>query len=284
MMILAIDIGGSSVKSAIYDGELQGKQQFDSPLTWLAMAEKLDALISNYRQEYEIERIAFSVPGVPNKTTGWLEGASSLHYLHDVPFIEYFQKKHQLPVTFENDANCACQAEMALGQGQAAKNIVFLVIGTGIGGVTVLDGEIRSGQHYYGGEYGMMLVDGRHEWSILGSAVHMARKYSQGKDRDFSGQEVFALAEAGDQLAQSLCHDLYHYLALGLYNLQYIIDPELFILGGGITQHPELLENIEKALTEIMSYGQRCPLRPNIKLATFKNDANLIGAALTKIN
>lgn len=94
MMILAIDIGGSSVKSAIYDGELQGKQQFDSPLTWLAMAEKLDSLISNYRQEFEIERIAFSVPGVPNKKTGWLEGASSLHYLHDVPFIDYFQKKH----------------------------------------------------------------------------------------------------------------------------------------------------------------------------------------------
>ncbi len=281
MTILTIDIGGSSVKSAIYTSELVNQKQFMSPKTLSEMQAQLDELIQSYLAQYPVETLAFSVPGIANQVTGRVDGVSSLRYIHDFDFVAYFKEKYQLPVFFENDANCACKAEIHLGIAGEVKNALFMVIGTGVGGTIISNGQIQPGEHAYGGEFGMMLVDGRRELSELGSAVHMARKYSQKKGQEFTGEEVFALAEAGEEEALAATNELYHYLALGIYNLQYIIDPEYIVLGGGITKKADLLPKIQEKLAEIMNYGQRCPIVPKIQVAKFGNDANLIGAALT---
>ena len=81
--------------------------------------------------------------------------------------------------------------------------------------------------------------------------------------------------------AVTATEELYHYLALGIYNMQYTIDPEYIVLGGGITKKADLLDHLYRKLAEIMNYGQRCPIMPKIRIAKFGNDANLIGAALT---
>ncbi|MCD5001909.1 ROK family protein [Enterococcus saccharolyticus] len=281
MTILTIDIGGSSVKSAIYTDKLEDRNHFFSPPSLNEMQVKLDQLISYYLEQYPIEAIAFSVPGIPNHDTGRVEGVSSLRYIHQFDFISYFSEKYQRPIYFENDANCACKAEVQLGIAGEVKNALFMVIGTGIGGTIISNGQILSGEHAYGGEFGMMLIDGRHELSELGSAVHMARKYSILKGKSYTGEEVFALADQGEIDAVAATEKLYHYLALGIYNLQYMIDPEYIVLGGGITKRRNLLKHILRKLDEIMNYGQVCPITPKIRLAKFGNDANLIGAALT---
>ena len=175
MTILTIDIGGSSVKSGIFTNQLSDQKQFQSPATLSEMQEKLDQLIQSYIDAYPIEAIGFSVPGIANQETGRVDGVSSLRYIHDFDFVTYFKETYQLPVYFENDANCACKAEIHLGIAGEVKNALFMVIGTGIGGTIISNGQIQPGQHSYGGEFGMMLVDGRRELSELGSAVHMAR-------------------------------------------------------------------------------------------------------------
>ena len=281
MTILTIDIGGSSVKSGVFTDQLMDQKQFQSPTTLLEMQEKLDEMITSYLTKYAIQAIGFSVPGIANQETGRVDGVSSLRYIHDFDFIAYFKEKYQLPVFFENDANCACKAEIHLGIAGEIKNALFMVIGTGVGGTIISNGQIQSGEHSYGGEFGMMLVDGRRELSELGSAVHMARKYSTIKGQEYTGEEVFALAESGEDDAIAMTEELYHYLALGIYNMQYTIDPEYIVLGGGITKKTDLLENIYRKLAEIMNYGQRCPILPKLRVAQFGNDANLIGAALT---
>ncbi|MHC5268295.1 ROK family protein [Enterococcus sp. LJL98] len=281
MTILAIDIGGSSVKSAIYTHELADRQQFYSPASLSEMQEKLDQMITYYLEKYPIEAIAFSVPGIPNQETGRVDGVSSLRYIHDFDFLPYFKEKYQRPVYFENDANSACKAEVHLGIAGDVQNALFMVIGTGVGGTIISNGKIQPGEHSYGGEFGMMLVDGRRELSELGSAVHMARKYSKLKGKDYTGEEVFALAEQGEVDALAATEELYHYLALGIYNMQYTIDPEYIVLGGGITKKADLLDQIYRKLAVIMNYGQRCPILPKLRIAKFGNDANLIGAALT---
>lgn len=283
MTILTIDIGGSSVKSACYekDGTLTHRHQFTSPNTLQEMKEKLDDRIFEILKEIHIEALTFSVPGIANQKTGRVDGASSLRYIHDFDFLPYFKEKYQLPVYFENDANCASKAEILLGIAGDVKNAIFMVIGTGVGGTIFSNGEIQEGHHAYGGEFGMMLVDGKHELSVLGSAVHMARNYSKIKGKEYTGEEVFKEAKKGDPVAIEMTENLYHYLALGIYNLQYILDPEYIVLGGGITKKEGLLEDIYRKLAVIMNYGQRAPLTPQIKLAKFGNDANLIGAALT---
>lgn len=112
-----------------------------------------------------------------------------------------------------------------------------MVIGTGVGGTIISNGQIQPGEHAYGGEFGMMLVDGRRELSELGSAVHMARKYSKLKRKEYTGEEVFALAEAGEVDAVTATEELYHYLALGIYNMQYTIDPEYILCQRFVSQN-----------------------------------------------
>ena len=87
------------------------------------------------------------------------------------------------------------------------------------------------------------------------------------------------MADAHDAEAETALAQMYHYLALGIYNLQYILDPQVIVLGGGITARLDLTARIDSALQEIMHYGQRAPLTPIIRTATYGNDANLLGAA-----
>ncbi|WP_314062660.1 ROK family protein [uncultured Vagococcus sp.] len=283
-MYLVIDIGGSSVKSAIWhQGELLEQEQFPSGGDWEEMLGQIIALKERKSQFYRLEAVSFSLPGIVNEATGVLEGASSLAYLHGFAFREVMSKALDLPVYMENDANCAALAEQRYGVAKKKQNVLFVVIGTGIGGTIISDGQIRRGHHLFGGEFGMMLINGHDEWAILGSAVHMARKVSlaKGLSEPLSGQEIFRLADEGDQLACEAVEELYHYLALGIYNLQYIIDPEMIVLGGGISAKAGLIENIQRHLALIMDYGQRSPLFPKLALCKFGNEANLIGAAIT---
>lgn len=283
-LYLVIDIGGSSVKSALWQqGQLREQEQFASPRKWEEMLQQIIALKKRKSQMHQLRGVCFSLPGIVNDETGVLEGASSLAYLHGFAFREVVSQALGLPVFMENDANCAALAEQRYGVAKNKENVLFVVIGTGIGGTIISDGEIRKGQHLFGGEFGMMLINGRDEWAILGSAVHMARKVSlaKGLSREaLSGQEVFDLAEAGDHVAFEAVEELYHYLALGIYNLQYIIDPEIIVLGGGISAKTGLIANIERHLKVIMTYGQRSPLFPQLALCQFGNEANLMGAAV----
>lgn len=283
MTLLVVDIGGSALKTAIWhDASLVDKQTEPMVASWELLEQALFEKWQRYREKYDLKALHLSLPGVVNQETGYLEGASSLAFLHGVPIRERLVKLIGAPVKMENDANCAALAECHKGAAKGKKNVVFVVVGTGIGGTMVIDGKIRQGHHLYGGEFGMMLIDGRREWAELGSAVHMARKVSIAKGLDMhalSGKEVFALAEQGDDLAQEAVEEWYHYLALGCYNLQYILDPEVILIGGGISQKPDLIAHINRHLTKIMSYGQRSPLTPNVQTCDFYNDANLIGLA-----
>lgn len=279
-MILAIDIGGTGIKSAVFQaGKLMDKAICHTPPTWDLLCVCLQDLVNKYSSKYQISGLAFSVPGIPNQASGRVEGASSLRYIHQVNFVAELTQLLHLPLSFANDANCACLAEMNRPDMLQVKNFLMLVIGTGIGGTIVYDRKIIAGTHNFAGEFGMMLVDGHNELAILGSPVHTAERVSRQKGRKLSGEEVFVLADAHDVEAEAALAQMYHYLALGIYNLQYILDPQVIVLGGGITARLDLTAKINSALQEIMAYGQRAPLTPVIRTATYGNDANLLGAA-----
>ena len=281
-MKLVIDIGGTSIKHTLCEeGVLSDITQVSSPKTWTEMVSIFETMVLDYQKEWhKIVSINISVPGVPNNETGRIDGASSLHYLHEVEFIAILEKVFAKPIYFENDANCAALAELHFGAGKQFKDMLFLVIGTGIGGTVIYDRQIKKGAHDFAGEFGMMLVDGRQEWAVLGSAVHMARKVSKELGEELTGEEVFTLATSGNEIAKQAVNDLYLFNALGIYNLQYILDPEVIIIGGGISKHPNLVEEIHLKLKEVMSFGQRSPLVPELRVCEYGNDANLIGASM----
>ena len=282
MTLLAIDIGGTSIKHSVWENdELCYKGSIKTPVTWEEMKRSLIKIKETAEETFVIDGVAFSSPGAVNQEKRMIEGASALPYLHNFPVYDELEAVFNCPVSFENDANCAALAEIWKGAAKGLKNVLFVVVGTGIGGSVIVDGQIQHGKHLFGGEFGFMLMTENQTFSDLATAVNMAARYAERKGSErgtFSGKEVFQLAEEGDLIAQEEVATFYTYLARGIYNLQYSFDPEIILIGGGISNKVGLVEKLDEEFGKILQTVKIAPFKPIIKTCDFKNDANLIGA------
>ncbi len=279
MALLAFDIGGTAVKYGVWENDrLVETAKFNTPDTWDEMKRQLKNTAESMKTKYHLEGAAFSVPGAVNKDEGIIQGISAVPYIHHFPISHSLSELLQLPVCMENDANCAALAELWSGAASDCKNVVFVVIGTGIGGAVIVNGELQRGEHLYGGEFGLMVLEQGKSFSELGTAVNMAKRFSAKVGKEYSGEQVFQLAEAGDEAAQEEVNMFYHYLTLGLYNLQFIFDPEKIILGGGVTAKEGLVDEINQRMKQLLDKNKLNDFVPVVEVCRYKNDANLIGA------
>lgn len=279
MSVLAFDLGGSAVKYGLYtDGVLHDKGQFKTPLLWTDM---IASMRSVFDASQGISGIALSVPGVVDEGSGTVRGTSAIEYIHQFDIIASLRDVFQVPISMQNDAHCAALAELHSGCAQGMSDLLFVVVGTGIGGVMIQSGEIVSGKNSFAGEFGCMILDGHTSFSLLGTAVHMAERYclrnNEAKDaRD--GCEVFRRAEMGEALALEETSLFYDYLALGIYNLLFTSDPECIVIGGGVSQYEPLLANLETRIQKRLSNAGFHDFKFDLRMAHFHNDANLMGA------
>ncbi|MBM6614495.1 ROK family protein [Desemzia sp. RIT804] len=282
MGIVAFDIGGTSVKYAFWQKDiLIEKGSFLSPTTWNSMKEELKKVKDAYAENYIVEGVAISSPGAVNQAARVVEGASALPYLHHFPIYDELEEIFECEVAMENDANCAALAEVWKGSAKGLKNVLMVVVGTGIGGSVIINGGVQHGAHLFGGEFGFMLLNETQTFSQLGTAVQMARRYCKRKDLPVgtvSGEEVFRLAETGDEVAAEEVETFYMSLARGIYNLQYSYDPDLILLGGGVSNKTDILEELEKRFEAILKQVGIAPFIPKVETCYFKSEANLIGA------
>ena len=281
MSLLTIDVGGTSIKYALFrKGALSQKGSFPTPTSLTAYYEVLTELVKNYEQLYQITGVAISSPGAVNKTTGAIEGASALPYIHHFDIRGELEARFVLPVSMENDANCAALAELKFGAAKGMKDVIFMVLGTGVGGAIVIDGKIRHGQHLFGGELGFMLMDDTHSFSELGTAIGMANRYKARTGNDLTGEAIFNLAHAGEEIAQEEMTVFLFNVAKGIFNLAYAFDPECIVIGGGVSQAEWLIPELEKELQKMLNKFRIAPFLPVIKACQYRNDANLVGAAV----
>jgi predicted NBD/HSP70 family sugar kinase len=281
MSLLTIDVGGTSIKYALFrKGALSQKGSFPTPTSLTAYYEVLTELVKNYEQLYQITGVAISSPGAVNKTTGAIEGASALPYIHHFDIRGELEARFVLPVSMENDANCAALAELKFGAAKGIKDVIFMVLGTGVGGAIVIDGKIRHGQHLFGGELGFMLMDDTHSFSELGTAIGMANRYKARTGKDLTGEAIFNLAHAGEEIAQEEMTVFLFNVAKGIFNLAYAFDPECIVIGGGVSQAEWLIPELEKELQKMLNKFRIAPFLPVIKACQYRNDANLVGAAV----
>jgi len=282
MAILAFDIGGSSVKHGVWDDEkLVDKGSFKTPKTWEEMKEKLKKIKEKTAHHFALEGVAFSAPGAVNQKAKQIEGISAVSYLHFFPIYDELEALFGLPVAMENDANSAALAEVWKGSARENDTVLFVVIGTGIGGAVIIDKKVHHGPHLFGGEFGYMLLDGDKTFSDLGTAVRMARRYADRKgisQDEIDGKQVFELAADGDPLAKEEVDKFYFYLTKGLYNLAYAFDPEKIIIGGGVSSMNGLIERLNSEFEDLLKRINYKTFRPELEVCTFRNDANLIGA------
>ncbi|RZI48033.1 ROK family protein [Lactococcus kimchii] len=280
MALLTIDIGGTSIKYARFtEGRLGDQGAFATPDNLEDFYQHLTAIVEQFRENTDICGVAISAPGAVNKRSGVIEGASALPYIHNFNIQAELEKRFGLPVSIENDANCAALAEVNFGVAKGLSDVLFLVLGTGVGGAVVVDGKVHHGKHLFGGEFGFMLMDDRHSFSELGTTIRMAERYNKRTGENLDAIAIFEKAFAGDEIAQEERDVFVFNVAKGIFNLQYSFDPELIIIGGGVSQADWLIPTLQKELVRLVELNKDAEMLPQITVCAFKNDANLIGAA-----
>lgn len=279
---LCLDIGGTSIKHALCDAEGQmlkvGK---------VAIGEDLDTFLEQVRSIYEkagdVEGIACSFPGEVHSQEGVIHGISALPYIHGCPMKEMLSKRcGGKKVTMLNDANAAALGEAWLGVGKDYKNIAFVIVGSGVGGAVIENGELYPGTTMNKAEIGNFPMGGMENGELLcWSSFTLdkeAKKYSKKHQRTVNGKELMDLAEDGDQDAAACVAEFYHYMAVGCVCIQFAYDPEIIAIGGGISENPTIMDGIRNAYQELVKGQQQEYLKPTILACEKGNDANLLGA------
>ena len=289
---IVFDVGGTSVKYAIMNSNSRFLERGSYPSCtedFNIFMNHMAKVIEDYKQKYAIAGIALSCPGGVDSETGLIGGASALPCIHGPNFKEILLKETGLKAELENDANCAALGEVWIGAAKDNKDVLFVVCGTGIGGAVVKDKRIHKGANLHGGEFGYMIMDICEEngetvfknWSDVGSTIALVRTAAKLKNIEVSsidGKKVFEMAEQGDKDCLEAISKFYFNFAKGIFNIQYMYDPEKIIIGGAISIREDFIERINEKLDFIMSSIEIAKVRPIIQKCEFNNDANLIGA------
>lgn len=280
---LAFDIGGTYIKYGIIQktGELLYHAKVSTPSNLEGLLSVIEKV---YDENQDIDGVGISSPGAVSPE-GVIYGSSALPYIHG-PNLKYLiQNKIQKQIHLENDANCVANAELWNGHAKGKNRVAVVVIGSGIGGALIHQGKVEHGGHLQAGEFGYMLMqvgDQWKSWSDIASTRALRERVSNLKNisskQMYSGEQIFDLESAGDHECREAIRDFYFYLALGLYNVQHLYDPDLILIGGGISERTNFKSEIESQLTDINIKVNQESMIPRVEICAFRQHANLFGA------
>ena len=284
-MIAGIDLGGTQVRVAVAssEGDIVGIAKARTPelrgpsgmVAWsLENAEKL-------AEGARIDVVGIGVPGPSDPKEGVLVNPPNLlGWPAGLRLGEMLEKAFGAPVHLENDANLAAVAELKRGAGRGVRNLVYVTWSTGIGAGLVLDGRLFSGAHGSAGELGHMVLDPAGPVCFCGMRGCVEAYASGHSIEERAGRpanEVFRAAEAGDPEAAAIVENAARKVGLGLLNLTNLVDPELIVMGGGVTQSWNLIEGwLGQAILESPFVTPN--RRPRIVRAALGADVGLVGA------
>lgn len=295
---LAFDIGGTNLKYALLNnaGKIIEHDKVPTPADDLAAFLKEIYKIADHYQG-QFEGIAFSVPGKVDTKTNTVYFGGSLPYLDGVNFQRLVGDKYLVPVGVENDGKAAALAELWLGELKGINNGAAIVLGTGIGGGIILDGKIWRGSHFQAGELSFMQTEGDKSGfdrfgCTYGSAVKMIESANKliGNSDLKDGYAAFDAINKGNAEAQKILERECKEVATIIFNIQSVVDLDKFVIGGGISAQPKVVETINKQydlITNEVPFIAKMLTRPKIVRAKFMNEANIYGALyalLLKLN
>ena len=287
MKILCYDVGGSSTKYAILDENAQFYDRGSVPSETASMEDFLASVKEIYdRYDNEICGVSFSMPGVIDPVTGYFHtGGAYDRFIHDINMKDVFHTIIDKPVLITNDAKCAAYGELGYGCLKDVNDAVVIVLGTGIGGCLIKDREVIYGKHLLSGEFSYINTAGTTDFNDsfafrcgTQGLIKRTREVFE-TEENFTGRQIFDLVNKGEEKAKEALHMFCMDLAIQIYNLQVIFDPEVFAIGGGISAQPVLFEVLDDCFREIeRSHGDFFLGKPDVRVCTYGNDANLIGA------
>jgi len=297
--VLALDLGGTSIKAGVADltGRFVLRMRRDT-----GRAHGVSAVVENLlvvageladeasRLGHDPVAAAVVVPGVVDEERGVAVDASNIGW-RDVPLRELLRERLGLPVHVGHDVRAGALAEARRGAARGRRCFAFVPIGTGIGGAWVIDGRPYSGAHYAAAEVGHIVVRPDGEPCVCGrvgcletlaSASAIARRYSERSGRTVAGaDEVAALVPSADPVAVRVWDDALDALSDALLTVSTLLDPEVIVLGGGLSHAGTLLL---APLRERLSHRSSSLPPPPLVHASLGDEAGCMGAALHAID
>jgi len=273
-LTMGVDLGGTKILTAVVNsrGEMMSRDHSITPA-----AQGPDAVIQFIMQSMnrslgqagiaisDLAAIGVGVPGPSDPDAGVLFTAPNLPGWRNVPLRDIIEKATGVKSFLINDANAAALGELYFGAAQGARHFIYITISTGIGGGVIIDGKIYTGTVGTAGELGHMTIDDKGPrcncgntgcWETLASGTALARearlrikegaattilKHVDGDMEKITAQVIQAAAEQGDDLAKELIDRVGYYLGVGLANLLNIFNPELIVIGGGLSNIGDML-------------------------------------------
>ena len=311
MKYLGVDVGGTSVKAGVVDetGKILAKgstptlpeRSYEWVIRDIADLCQRVADQAGVSME-EIDSIGVGVPGICDMKTGIIPFCTNLGW-HEVPFVSEMQKYLHKPIYVDNDATVAGFAESIAGVSAGTQSSVFITLGTGVGGGIIINGRPYSGAHGVGSEIGHMILkmDGEpctcgnygcfERYAYATAIIREARKAVKahpeslimeacgGSPENINAKIVIDCAKEGDETAKRVFEEYARALAHGIVSIINAIDPEVIVLGGGVSAAGEyLLEAVREAIKPLVFY--KAMPYADIRLARLGSDAGIIGAAL----
>ncbi len=281
--IAGVDIGGTSVKFGVLEdsGKLCYSTQAPSVV---ADPEAMVGLIARLVEEapYHISMMGVGAPGAVRMPEN-LVRAGNLRW-ENVPLRRMLEKRLNMPVWVDNDAQAQLAAECWNGACQGLSSVLYLTFGTGVGGALLINGKPWRGHQNTAGELGHIIThaDGmkcscgaRGCYEVYASASALVRM-GGGK---YSAKQIIDRARRGDEEMTRVFGEYLHEVALGIASFHMVFRPEAIVLGGGISGAGEIfLEGVRRELKKIQPNiaDEACP---RICLAMYRNEAGMRGAA-----
>ena len=308
---LGIDLGGTKILTAVAtaQGKMLSRDHSVTPATkgQEAVVQSILESIGRALEQAgiaasQLSAIGVGAPGLSNPETGILFTSPNLPGWRDVPLRDIIEKELGKKAFLINDANAAALGELYFGAAKGAHHFIYITISTGIGGGIIIDGEVYTGSIGTAGEVGHMTIDddgppcncgNRGCWETLASGTAMAREarkqikegartsilgYAEGDVEKVTAQVIHNAAKEGDSLAKELITRTGYYVGVGLANLVNIFNPELIVIGGGLSNIGDmLLEPAYKVAGERAFKESYRTVR--FALAKLGRDSGVLGAA-----
>ena len=298
---IGIDLGGSHIAIGVVDKNGKILEKIEKKLKGILTKEVKEIIektivdaVNKYKEQYKISEIGIAIPGTVTKD----EIIKSVNLgLKNYNIIENLKKKIDIPIKIKNDAKAAAIAESTYGSLKQYKRILFLTLGTGIGGAVIINNKLLDAGDLPGCEIGHMVIDRNgiecncgkrgcfEKYASMKAFKNNLRK-ALGYDENFSGKDLLALIKNTKKedekykKIEKVKKEFIENLALGISNLVNIFEPEAIGIGGSFVYFEEvLLEDLKKELTsKKLLFNPRKEI--NIQTVVLGNEAGIIGSIL----
>ena len=299
-LYFGIDIGGTATKIGAFDqqGQLLSKWEIKTDISEngsLILPNIAVEILHYARNLSRVIAIGVGVPG-PVQRGGYVKRCVNLGWGDFNPARELAAILRGVPVFAGNDANMAAMGEYWKGSGKNADNVVFITLGTGVGGGIILDGKVVFGMSGLGGEIGHVVVNPDETipcncgqvgcldqtasaTGIVRAAQHLLQESDQPsilRNLDvITSRDVVDAASRGDELAEKAFDRCMYFLGKSMAMLTNILDPDMYIIGGGVSNAGDyLIDTIRKHYDALSTLSEH---KADIKLASLGNDAGIYG-------